>query len=137
MEVNVDKASRLVVELATELNVQLANLVAGTPWDNDEGRNESNPCGDESKPCGDDSQYGQLKHYNPSNEYRVSLYLCDFVEHLTVLTFAHRTQNNRKRILNSCIISTDEPLHKLVNSTTAENIPNFPNNIAAISTMTI
>lgn len=28
MEVNVDKASRLVVELATELNVQLANLVA-------------------------------------------------------------------------------------------------------------
>lgn len=28
MEVNVDKASRLVGELATELNVQLANLVA-------------------------------------------------------------------------------------------------------------
>lgn len=130
MEVNFDNASRLLAgEPATEFNAQLANLAAvPREMNNDEGRNES-------QPYGDDGQYCELNRCNPSDEYRVSLYLCDFVEQVTFLTFAHRTPNNRKRVLNSCVIYPDEPLHNLVNFTTAENIPNFPNSIAAISNM--
>lgn len=86
--------------------------------------------------CDSDDQFGRNNCSISHAKLRVSLYLYDFIEQATAQTFAHRTQNNRKRMINSCLISPDEQLQNLVNPTTGANIPGIPNTVVAISTMT-
>lgn len=60
-------------------------------------------------------------HWN--DEDWINLYLCDFIEQVTALKLAHRSQNNRKRIINSGCITQEKPLHELLGADTGANIP--------------
>ena len=81
-------------------------------------------------------KHGGSRQTHSNYEHWVSLYLCEFIERMTVLKFVYRGQNNRKRIYNSGCTRPDEPLQELLSTDTGVPVSGFPRNVSAISIMT-